>query len=83
MSLVKVICRPRKAPKAEYEVLLLQFPGGVVVILEDAQNEHVIQGVRDAVEVVCDWKVLSFVANRVQMLYKVDLEPPLGLTDVE
>eukprot|EP00061_Rhincodon_typus_P008330 g30850.t1 len=31
---------------------------------------------------VRDRKVLSFVANRVQVLYKAVSEPPLGLTDV-
>eukprot|EP00061_Rhincodon_typus_P007739 g29730.t1 len=34
-------------------------------------------------EVVYDWKVLSFVMNRAQVLYKVVSELPLGLTDVE
>eukprot|EP00061_Rhincodon_typus_P010527 g34887.t1 len=32
---------------------------------------------------VRDRKVLSFVANRAQVLYKVVSKPPLGLTDVE
>eukprot|EP00061_Rhincodon_typus_P010863 g35463.t1 len=32
---------------------------------------------------VRNWKVLSFVANRAQMLYKMVSEPLLGLTDVE
>eukprot|EP00061_Rhincodon_typus_P014898 g42270.t1 len=32
---------------------------------------------------VHDRKVLSFVANRAQMLYKMVSEPPLGLTNVE
>eukprot|EP00061_Rhincodon_typus_P002595 g17974.t1 len=70
-----------KDPKAEYEVLLLQ--GGVVVTLEVAQNGHVIQGVGRGVEVVRDRKVLSFVVNKTQVLYKAVSEPPLGLTDVE
>eukprot|EP00061_Rhincodon_typus_P018387 g47539.t1 len=32
---------------------------------------------------VRDWKVLSFVTCRAQVLYKVISEPPLGFTDVE
>eukprot|EP00061_Rhincodon_typus_P000734 g12601.t1 len=32
---------------------------------------------------VRDWKMLSFVANRAQVLDKADSEPPLGLTNVE
>eukprot|EP00061_Rhincodon_typus_P016881 g45327.t1 len=72
-----------KAPKAEYEVLLLQFVGGVIVTLEVAQDGHVIQGVGGGVEVVRGQKELSFVANRGQMLCKAVSEPLLGLTDVE
>eukprot|EP00061_Rhincodon_typus_P012305 g37948.t1 len=71
------------APEAEYEVLLLQFLGGIVVTLEAAQDGHVTQGVGGGVEVVRNWKVLSFVANRVHVLYKAISEPLLGLTDVE
>eukprot|EP00061_Rhincodon_typus_P001957 g16255.t1 len=41
------------------------------------------QGVGGGVEVVYDWKVLSFVANRVQVLYKADSETLLGLTNAE
>eukprot|EP00061_Rhincodon_typus_P002163 g16790.t1 len=47
-----------------------------VVILEEAQDGHVV-------EVVRDQEVLSFVANRVPVLYKAVSEPLLGLTDVE
>eukprot|EP00061_Rhincodon_typus_P010060 g34049.t1 len=32
---------------------------------------------------VRDWKVLSFVTNRVQVLYRAVSEPPLGLTNVD
>eukprot|EP00061_Rhincodon_typus_P000608 g12205.t1 len=67
----------------EYEALLLQFVGAVIETLEAAQDGHVTQGVGGRVKMVRDWKVLSFVANRVQMLYKMVSEPPLGLTDVE
>eukprot|EP00061_Rhincodon_typus_P001389 g14669.t1 len=67
----------------EYEVLLLQFVGGVIVTLEEAQDGHVAQGVGGRVDVVLDWKVLSFVTNRAQVLYKMVSEPSLGLTDVE
>eukprot|EP00061_Rhincodon_typus_P015733 g43581.t1 len=72
-----------EAPNAEYEVLLLQFPGGVIVTLEDAQDGHVTQGTGGGVKMVHDWKVLSFVANKAQLLYKAVSEPPLGLTDIE
>eukprot|EP00061_Rhincodon_typus_P009526 g33099.t1 len=72
-----------KAPKVEYEVLLLQFLDSIIVTLEEAQDGHVTQGVGGGVEIVRNWKVLSFVANRAQVLYKVVTEPPLGLTNVE
>eukprot|EP00061_Rhincodon_typus_P012991 g39073.t1 len=78
--IVNLFCQ---APKAEYDVLLLQFAGGVIVTLEEAQDGHVIQGVGGRVEMVRDWEVLSFVMNRAQALYKAVSEPPLGLTDVE
>eukprot|EP00061_Rhincodon_typus_P015229 g42789.t1 len=68
---------------AEYEVLLLKFPGGVIVTMEEAQDGHVFQGLGGGVEVVHDWKLSSSVANRAQVLYKVVFKPPLGLTDVE
>eukprot|EP00061_Rhincodon_typus_P014279 g41208.t1 len=55
----------------------------VVVTLEEAQDGHVIQGVGEGVEIVRDWKLLSFVTSRAQVLYKVVSESPLGLTDVE
>eukprot|EP00061_Rhincodon_typus_P001014 g13450.t1 len=71
------------AAEAEYEVLLLQFAGGVSVTLEESQDGHVTQGVGGGVEMVRNWKVLSFVANRAQILYKAVSKPPLGLTDVE
>eukprot|EP00061_Rhincodon_typus_P011155 g35963.t1 len=77
------LCLVKEAPKAEYEVLLLQFVGGIIVTLEEAQDGHVAQGVGEGVEVVRDWKVLSFVANRPQLLYKVVSMSPLHLTDVE
>eukprot|EP00061_Rhincodon_typus_P003493 g20227.t1 len=64
-------------------MLLLQFLCGVIVTLEEAQDGHVTQEVGGGVEMVCDWKVLSFVTYRVQGLYKAVSEPLLGLTDVE
>eukprot|EP00061_Rhincodon_typus_P001075 g13650.t1 len=67
----------------EYEVLLLQFPGGNIVTLEEAHDEDVTQGVEVGVEMVHDWKVLSCTTNRAQVLYKAVSEPPLGLIDVE
>eukprot|EP00061_Rhincodon_typus_P004427 g22540.t1 len=64
-------------------MLLLQFLGGVVVTLEEAQDGHVAQGVGGVVEMVRDWKVLSFVANRAQVLYNAVSKPLLGFTGVE
>eukprot|EP00061_Rhincodon_typus_P000902 g13137.t1 len=72
-----------RAPKAEYEVLILPFAGGVIVTLKEAQDGHVAQGVGGGVEMVRDQKVLSFVANRAKVVYKTASEHPLGLTDVE
>eukprot|EP00061_Rhincodon_typus_P009316 g32733.t1 len=48
----------------EDEMLFLQFSGGIIVALEEAQDGRVIQGVGGGVEVVRDWEVLSFVTNR-------------------
>eukprot|EP00061_Rhincodon_typus_P018910 g48291.t1 len=56
--------------------------GGVIVTLEEDQDGHVVQGVGGGDEMVPDWKVLSFVPNRAQVLYKAVSEPSLGLTDV-
>eukprot|EP00061_Rhincodon_typus_P008607 g31357.t1 len=64
-------------------MLPLQFPGGVIVTLEAAQDGHVAQRVGGGVEIVGDRKVLAFVANRAQVLYKEDSESLFGLTDVE
>eukprot|EP00061_Rhincodon_typus_P006166 g26511.t1 len=64
-------------------MLLLLFPGGVIVTLEEAQDGHVTQGVGGEVKMVGNRKVLSFVVYRVQMLYKTVSEYMLGLTDVE
>eukprot|EP00061_Rhincodon_typus_P003235 g19602.t1 len=64
-------------------MLLLQFPGGIIVTLEEAQDEHVTQGVGGGVKIVRNWKVLLFVENRAQAPYKAISKPPLGLTDVE
>eukprot|EP00061_Rhincodon_typus_P000717 g12544.t1 len=66
---------------AEYEVLLLQFAGGIIATLEKAQDGRVTQGVGG--NIVCDRKVLLFVAYRAQMLYKTVSESLLGLTDIE
>eukprot|EP00061_Rhincodon_typus_P017491 g46201.t1 len=54
-----------------------------MVILVEAQDGHVTQGVGGGVEVFRDRKVLLFVANRMQVLHKTVSEPPLGLTDIE
>eukprot|EP00061_Rhincodon_typus_P002139 g16712.t1 len=51
--------------------------------LEEAQDGYVTQGVAGGVKMVGNRKVLSFVAYRVQMLYKTVSEPTLDLTDVE
>eukprot|EP00061_Rhincodon_typus_P010768 g35304.t1 len=82
LKLVKSTLRPL-APKGEYEVLLLQFLGGVIVTLEEAQDGPAVQGVGRGVEVVRNWKVLTFVMNKAQVLYKAVSEPLLELPDVE
>eukprot|EP00061_Rhincodon_typus_P002152 g16750.t1 len=64
-------------------MLFLQFPGDVIVTLEEAQDGHVAQGMGGGVEVVRDWEVLSFVMTRAQVLYIAVSELLLGLTDVE
>eukprot|EP00061_Rhincodon_typus_P008302 g30799.t1 len=69
-----------EAPKAEYEVLLLQIPDGIIVTLEEAQDGLVTQG--GGVEVVRDWKIWPFVTNQAQVLYKTVSKPLLGLTNV-
>eukprot|EP00061_Rhincodon_typus_P007282 g28832.t1 len=72
-----------RAPEVEYEVLLLQFAGGNIVTLEEAQDGHVAQGVGGAVKMFHDQKVLFFVRKQMQMLYKTGSEPLLDLTNVE
>eukprot|EP00061_Rhincodon_typus_P006715 g27669.t1 len=51
--------------------------------LEDSQDGHVTQGVGGEFEMVCDQKLLSFVVNGAQVLYKAVSQPPFGFTDVE
>eukprot|EP00061_Rhincodon_typus_P000995 g13396.t1 len=43
--------------QAEYEVLFLQPSGGIVVVLEEAQDGHVVQALGGGVEVVRNWEV--------------------------
>eukprot|EP00061_Rhincodon_typus_P002289 g17089.t1 len=64
-------------------MLLLRFAYGAIVTLEETQDGHVTQGVRGGVEVVRDWKVLSFAVNKAQVFYKMVSEPLLGLTNAE
>eukprot|EP00061_Rhincodon_typus_P006852 g27913.t1 len=72
-----------QAPEADYEILLLQFAGGVIVTLEEAQDGHVTYGVGGGVKMVRDWKMLLFFMYREQMLDEKVSETTLGLTDVE
>eukprot|EP00061_Rhincodon_typus_P000494 g11888.t1 len=67
----------------EYEVWVLQFVGGVIVILQEAQDGHVTQGVGGGVKMDGNQKVLSFVMYRAQMLYKTVSDSMHGLTNVE
>eukprot|EP00061_Rhincodon_typus_P015642 g43429.t1 len=67
----------------EYEMLLLQFAGSVIVTLEEAQDGPVTQGVGLGVKMVGNLKVLLFVMYRAQMLRETVPESVLGLTDVE
>eukprot|EP00061_Rhincodon_typus_P017708 g46525.t1 len=69
-------------PELEYEVLFLQFEGGVIVTLEEVQDEHVTQGVGGGVKMVGKRKVLITV-YRAQMFRESVTESALGLTDVE
>eukprot|EP00061_Rhincodon_typus_P010152 g34222.t1 len=49
LKLVKSMFRPLGCRlEAEYEMLLLQFAGDVIVILEEAQDGHITQGVGGA-----------------------------------
>eukprot|EP00061_Rhincodon_typus_P005872 g25914.t1 len=74
-----------QAPEAEYEVLPLQFAGGVIVTMEEAQDGNVTQGagVGGEVKMFCHQKVVVFVMYRAQMLHKMVSESLLGVTDVE
>eukprot|EP00061_Rhincodon_typus_P013418 g39786.t1 len=63
--------------------LLLQFACGVIVGLEEVQDGHVTQERGERVKMVRDWKVLSFVAYRVQMVYETVPESMLGFTVIE
>eukprot|EP00061_Rhincodon_typus_P001832 g15910.t1 len=84
LKLMKSTFRPSgcRLPRRN-EVLLLQFADSIIVTLEEAEDGHVTQGVGRPVEMVRNRKVLSFVAYRVQMLYKMASESMLGLTNVE
>eukprot|EP00061_Rhincodon_typus_P007792 g29832.t1 len=84
LKLVNSMFRPSgcKLPRRN-EVLLLQFAGGVIVILEEAQDGHATQGVGGGVKMVHDQKVLMFVAYKAQMLHEMVSESKLGLTHVE
>eukprot|EP00061_Rhincodon_typus_P002265 g17029.t1 len=50
--------------QVKHEVLFLQPLGGIIVALEEAQDGHVVQEVGGEVEVVRNWEVQLFVANR-------------------
>eukprot|EP00061_Rhincodon_typus_P000829 g12895.t1 len=71
----------RQSSLAEYEVLFLQPSDGIVVALEEAQDGHVVQGVRGGVEVARDGK--GVVTNRALVLHNVVSKPSLGFPDVE
>eukprot|EP00061_Rhincodon_typus_P015918 g43864.t1 len=71
------------APEVEYEVLLLQFAGGVTGTLEEAQDGLVTQGVRGGVKMVGNRKLVVFVAYRAQMLYETASGSMFSLTKVE
>eukprot|EP00061_Rhincodon_typus_P005980 g26135.t1 len=51
--------------------------------LEAAQDGHVTQGLEGGVKMVCNRKVLSFVAYRARVHYKTVSKSPLGLTDAK
>eukprot|EP00061_Rhincodon_typus_P018775 g48092.t1 len=72
-----------QATKAEYEVLLLQFMGGVIVTLEEAQDGHVTQGVGGGGKMVRDRKMLPIIEYKAQKLHKMVPQSALSLTDAE
>eukprot|EP00061_Rhincodon_typus_P013438 g39815.t1 len=71
-----------EAPEVEYEVVFLQFACGVIVILKEAQDGHVIKGVGRGVKIVGSRKVLLITEYGVQMLHKLVTDSAFGLTDV-
>eukprot|EP00061_Rhincodon_typus_P017614 g46385.t1 len=62
-------------------MLLLQFVCGIIVVLEEAQNGHVIKGVGGGVKMVDNRKVLLIIAYTVQMLHQTVPESAPGLTE--
>eukprot|EP00061_Rhincodon_typus_P011798 g37079.t1 len=56
---------------------------GVIVTLEEPQDGHVIQGVGGRVKMGGNQKMLSFVANRAQMLYGTVSESMFGHINTE
>eukprot|EP00061_Rhincodon_typus_P010969 g35640.t1 len=77
------LCQVKEAPEAEYEVLLVQFAGGVIVALEEAQDGHVTQGVGGRAKMVSDRKVVLIIVYKVQMLHELVPKSVLGLINVE
>eukprot|EP00061_Rhincodon_typus_P001303 g14353.t1 len=55
----------------------------IIVTLQEAEDGHVVQGVGGGVEMVRDWEVQTFVANRAEVFRKAVPEPPFGFPDVE
>eukprot|EP00061_Rhincodon_typus_P012429 g38161.t1 len=73
----------KMAPEAEYELLLLQFAGGVIVTLEEAPDGHVIKGVGGEVKMVSNQTVLLIIVYEAQVFCESITETALGLTDIE
>eukprot|EP00061_Rhincodon_typus_P005202 g24446.t1 len=61
-------------------MLLLQFVGGVIVTLEEAQDGHVAQGAGGGVKMVHDRKVLLIIVYRAHMLCELVTESVLEET---
>eukprot|EP00061_Rhincodon_typus_P003061 g19183.t1 len=69
----------------EYEVLFLQFAGGLIVALEEAQDGHVIKEVGGEVKMVGDRLLLSldlFISNCCRDIDCLSLSTPLTYSNL-
>eukprot|EP00061_Rhincodon_typus_P017199 g45786.t1 len=71
------------APKVEYKMLLLQFAGGDIVAVEEAQDGHVAKGVGGGIKMVGKWKVVLIEVYQLKMLRETVTESALGLPNIQ